>query len=63
MNEERTGSRGGLSHVSTISPRAPNWTELEKCPQVDGDVLRLSGYHAKLRRAGYRKDGGRGLPK
>jgi hypothetical protein len=54
MNEERTGSRGGLSRFSPISPRAPNRTVLEKSPQVEGHVLRLSGSHAKLRREGYR---------
>jgi hypothetical protein len=38
---------------STISPRAPNWTVLEKYPQVEGLPVPLSKRHAKIRREGY----------
>jgi hypothetical protein len=36
-------------------PNAPNWTVLEKYPQVEEHVFHLSVRHAKLRRSGYRK--------
>lgn len=33
----------------------PTWTEVEKCPQVEGLPVALSKRHAKIRRDGYRR--------
>jgi hypothetical protein len=52
---ERSWSPGRLPVDSTIfSPVHPTGQKSKKCPQVEGHVVRLSGRHAKLRRAGYR---------
>jgi hypothetical protein len=63
FSRSATRGQGGIGEelltprpLHDYSPSAPNWTELEKYPQVEGYVLRLSERHAELRREGYRKN-------
>jgi hypothetical protein len=52
----REGEIGEPGATPRFLPAHPTGRKSEKCPQVEGHVLRLSGRRAKLRREGYGKN-------